>query len=378
MSKPSVGKAELALLEEVFTSGWLGEGGVTEQFEKAVAAFTDAPYVVAVNTGTSALHLALHTLGVGRGDEVIVPSMTFVSDPMAVILTGARPVFCDINPDTLNIDPERIPELITSRTKAIMPTDFSGLPCDIAAIRRIIGSNDIKIIRDASHSFGSKTNGRVVGVSSGEDITCLSFDPIKNFTCGEGGALLLKDRDLAEKLRSQKMLGIVKSTWYSFSKKKMEDRRVEQLGFRYHMSNINAAIGLAQLKKFHKFARRRQMLATRYDNLLSRNKHITLFKRNYKQIVPFMYIIRVPAQDRDNLIKFLIDHGIHAGLRYYPCHLQPFFGHKKSRRLPVTEQMAEEMLSIPLFTDLTLKQLCWIVRTINSYFNQSAKKKHND
>ncbi len=353
MSKPSVGKAELVALEAVFATGWLGEGEITEQFEKAVAAFTEAPFVVAVNTGTSALHLALHALGVGRGDQVILPSMTFVSDPMAIILSGARPVFCDINPDTLNIDPARIPELITSKTKAIMPTDFSGLPCDVQEIRRIIGNNEIKIIRDASHSFGSKINGHVVGVCSGEDITCLSFDPIKNVTCGEGGALLLKDRDLADKLRSQKMLGIVKSTWYSFSKKKMEDRRVEQMGFRYHMSNINAAIGLAQIKRFHAFARRRQMLAKRYDNLLSKNKYITLLKRNYDQIVPFMYIIRVPAQDRDNLIKYLMAHGIHAGLRYYPCHLQPFFGHKQSRRLPVTEQMADEMLSIPLFPDLT-------------------------
>jgi perosamine synthetase len=165
------------------------------------------------------------------------------------------------------------------------------------------------------------------------------------------------------------MLGIVKSTWYSFSKKKMEDRRVEQMGFRYHMSNVNAAIGLAQLKKFKKFVAKRHLLAKRYDELLGKNKHITLFKRDYNQIVPFMYIIRVNATDRDPLIKYLIEKGIHAGLRYYPCHLQPFFGHRQSRRLPVTEQVAEEMLSIPLFTDLTLKQAQRIATTINAYFN---------
>jgi perosamine synthetase len=369
MSKPSVGKDELKMIEGVFASGWLGEGGTTEQFEREIAAFTGAPHVVAVNTGTSALHLALHVLGIGRGDEVILPSMTFVSDPMAVMLSGARPVFCDIEWETLNIDPDRVAELITPKTKAILPTDFSGLPSNVRAIRKVIREKDIKIIRDASHSFGSMIDDKVIGVSAGEDITCLSFDPIKNLTCGEGGALLLKDSSLGEKLRSQKMLGIVKSTWYSFSKKKMEDRRVEQMGFRYHLSNVNAAIGLAQLKKFNKFVLKRQLLAKRYDELLAKNKHITLFKRDYNQIVPFMYIIRVQANERDPLMKYLIEKGIHAGLRYYPCHLQPFFGHRRSRELPVTEQVAEEMLSIPLFTDLTLKQLREIVAAINSYFD---------
>jgi perosamine synthetase len=287
---------------------------------------------------------------------------------MAVILSGAKPVFCDIEQETLNIDPAQIAALITPKTRAIMPTDFSGLPSDVRALRSAIGKKDIKIVRDASHSFGSKIDGKALGVSAGEDITCLSFDPIKNLTCGEGGALLFRDCNLAEQLRSQKMLGIVKSTWYSFSKKKMEDRRVEQMGFRYHLSNINAAIGLAQLKKFKAFAVKRQLLAKRYDELLAKNKYITLFKRDYNSMVPFMYIIRVPAEDRDKLIKHLIENGIHAGLRYYPCHLQPFFGHKKSRRLPVTEQVAEEMLSIPLFTDLTMKQVQWIVATIHSYF----------
>jgi perosamine synthetase len=368
MSKPSVGKAELKLIAEVFASGWLGEGNVTETFGKGIADFTGAQHVVAVNTGTSALHLALHALGVGKGDEVILPSMTFVSDPMVVILSGAKPVFCDMESETLNINPNKIGELITPRTKVVMPTDFAGLPCDVMAIRKVIGKRDIKIIRDASHSFGSKVNGRVVGISSGEDITCFSFDPIKNLTCGEGGALLLRDGSLAEKIRSQKMLGIIRSTWYSLSKKKVEDRRVVQIGFRYHMSNINAAIGLGQLKRFKTFAQKRQLLAKRYDELLAKNKNITLLKRDYNEIVPFMYIIRIPAEDRDNLIKYLLDKGIHAGLRYYPCHLQPFFEHK-GYRLPVTEQIAEEMLSIPLFNDLTMKQLRWVVATINSYFD---------
>ncbi len=366
MAKPSAGKDELKLLTEVFSSGWLGEGHLTEKFEKRIAAYTGAAHVVAVNTGTSALHLALRAFGVGRGDEVILPSMTFVSDPQAVIMCGAKPVFCDMNEETLNADPKHITKLCTTRTRAVMPTDFAGLPCNVRAIRKAVGKKPIKIIRDASHSFGSKINGNIVGVSAGEDATCFSFDPIKNLTCGEGGAILLRDGKLADMLRSKKMLGIVRSSWFSFSRKKVEDRRVVQEGFRYHMSNINAAIGLVQLKKFKAMARRRQALAQRYDELLENNRNVSIFRRDYENIVPFMYIIRVSPDDRDELISHLVNAGIHAGLRYFPCHLQPFF--KAKTRLPVTERLAQEMISIPLFSGLTVREVRRIVSLINAYY----------
>ena len=372
MSKPSVGKAELALVEDVFRSAWLGEGQVTEAFEKSIAAFTGARHVVAVNTGTSALHLALHALGVGRGDEVILPSMTFASDPMAVMLCGAKPVFCDIRADTLNLDPRQIPPLLTTRTRVIMPTDFAGLPSDVKAIRRAVGNRDIKIVRDASHSFGSKVNGRRVGVSAGEDITCFSFDPIKNPTCGEGGAILLKDASLLETVRSRKNLGVVRSTWQSLSKKKVEDRRVVQEGFRYHLSNINAAIGLAQMRRFPGLLRKRQQRAELYDRLLSSNRNVSVAKRDYRTIAPFMYVIRVSAQVRNELVDFLAKSGIHAGLRYYPCHLQPFFG-RRPPHLPVTERLAEEMLSIPLYSDITVRQVRRVVARIDAFFEAKGR-----
>jgi perosamine synthetase len=367
MSKPSIGNAELKLVAKVFESGWLGEGNYTELFEQEIARFTGAKHVVAVNTGTSALHLALHAFGIGQGDEVILPSFTFVSDAQAVIMCRAKPVFCEIDEETLNADPSKIKPLITKRTKAIMPTDFAGLPCDMLAIRRLVGSWNIKLIRDASHSFASMDDGKVVGLSSGEDATCFSFDPIKNITCGEGGAILIKDSSIAEKLTSQKMLGIVRSTWHSFSQKKSEDRRAVQEGFRYHMSNINAAIGLAQLARLKTIIRKKQNLAKLYDALFAKNAKIKFFKRDYDKIVPFMYVIRVAAQDRNKLITHLVQNGIHAGLRYLPCHLHPFFSKTKTR-LPVTEQITQEILSIPLHCELTVKQVKKIVSVINSYY----------
>jgi perosamine synthetase len=371
MSRPAVAEEELKLVAEVFRSGWLGEGQMTEAFESSLAGFTGARHVVAVNTGTSALHLALLALGVGRGDEVILPSMTFVSDPMAVMFCGAKPVFCDIRADTLNMDPRQIPPLLTKRTRAIMPTDFAGLPSDVKAIRKAVGTRDIRIVRDASHSFGALVNGKPVGVSSGEDITCFSFDPIKNLTCGEGGALLLKDGSLLETVRSRKILGMARSTWQSLSKKKVEDRRVVREGFRYHLSNINAAIGLAQMRRFPGFLRKRRQWARLYDRLLSSNRNVSTFKRDYRKVAPFMYIIRVSAQVRNELIAFLGENGIHAGLRYYPCHLQPFFS-RRPPRLPVTEQMAEEMLSIPLYSELTAGQVRRVVSRINAFFHEKS------
>ena len=163
MSRPSLTRAEHQAVGEVFESHWLGEGAQTAEFERTLADYTGSPCVVAVNTGTSALQLALNVLGVGPGDEVILPSFTFASDPMAVRLCGATPVFADIDPETLNLDSGWIEPLVTPKTRAVMPTDYAGLPSDVQAIRRALGGRDVKIVRDAAHSFGSYISGRPVG-----------------------------------------------------------------------------------------------------------------------------------------------------------------------------------------------------------------------
>jgi perosamine synthetase len=368
MARPFVGERELERVREVFQSGWLGEGHVTAEFERAISSFTGSEYVVAVNTGTSALHLALHALGVGPGAEVVLPSMTFASDPQAVAMCGANPVFCDIDLHTLNADPKSIKDKITSRTRAIMPTDFAGLPCDVGAIRRVIGNSDIRIIRDASHSFGSRLDGKVLGAHNDEDATCFSFDPIKNLTCGEGGAILVKSKGIADALRSQKVLGIDRDSGPVGLGQKKVHGHVIQRGFRYHMSNINAAIGLAQLEQFSGFCARRQELAMRYDQLLKDHQHICLFDRDYEAIVPFMYVIRVDAKFRDLLAQFLADKGVHADLRYFPAHLQGFW-QQTHIKLPVTEMVAAEMLSLPMYHGMTISQVEFVVDMIETFFS---------
>ena len=370
MSRPSVGEAELAAVRRVFESGWLGEGPVTAELERRLAEVTGAPHAVAVNTGTSALHLALLVLGIGPGDEVIVPSLTFIADPMAVRLCGATPVFAEVEPASLNLDPRALPALLTHRTRAVLPTDYAGLPCDVRAMRRAVRGRRIRIVRDASHSFGSLLDGRMVGVWAGEDLTCLSFDPIKNVTCGEGGAILTRSASLARRLRALKRLGQRDSGWSRFARGRAQAGRVATTGFRYHLSDINAAIGLAQLDRVETLVDARRQRAKRYDARLAAVPGATLLRRDYDRIVPFMYVLRVPAGERDGLVAFLGEHGVHAGLRYAPCHLQPMF-RRRGESLPITEQLTREMLSLPLYPDLPEDAVDRIAELVRSYLGRS-------
>ncbi len=201
VSRPSIGEEELKAVGKVFRTGWLGLGSVTKEFEDGVAKFLshqEKNYVVAVNTGTTALHLALDAIGIKTGDEVVLPSLTFVATAQTVLACGATCVFCDIEEDTLNMDIEDLKRKITHKTRAIIPVHYRGLPCNMDAILDIALSKKIRIVEDAAHAFGSYYKGKRIG--SFGDITCFSFDPIKNITCGEGGAVVTRDKDLFEKM----------------------------------------------------------------------------------------------------------------------------------------------------------------------------------
>ena len=360
LSRPSLTQKELTAVGQVFDSGWLGEGAWTASFEHAVAEYVGAPHVVAVNTGTSALHLALEALGVGPGDEVIVPTFTFVSDPVAVRMCGATPVFADISPETLSLDPEDTARRITERTRVIMPTDYAGRPADVPSLRRIIGNREIRIVRDAAHSFGSLINGRPVGLSQGEDATCFSFDPIKNLTCGEGGAVAVAHGSLARELRERRNLGFRPGVRARSAGSAVAMRGVVSDGFRYHMSNINAAIGLAQFGRLDDLLNGRRQVARWYDELLRGCSEVRRFSRDYTQIVPFIYPVLVDPTVRDELIARFGQEGIHADLRYSLCHQEPLFGPGQPS-LPHAEAVADSLLCLPIYTGLQYEQVCDVV-----------------
>lgn len=367
MSRPSLGQLELQAVEAVFKSGWLGEGRITEDFEAAVKAYTGAPHVVAVNTGTSALHLTLASRGIGPGDEVILPAFTFAGDAMAVSLCGAKPVFADIDAQTLNLDPASVKTLVSSNTRAVMPTDYAGLPADMHGLREAVGRDDVIFVRDASHSFGSLSKGAPVGISDGEDATCFSFDPIKTLTCGEGGAILVNDSDWAEQLSVQRRLGFERSAWTGIHGKMVDDRRVTRVGYRYHMSNLNAAIGLAQFNRLASLVEGRRHVAHRYDEAFSGSRTVRCFQRDYDSLAPFIYPVLVDASVRDSLISELSDYGIHAGLRYLPCHMHPHFTSCRALDLAVTMRIAYELVCLPIYPDMTNNDIDEVVDRVTSF-----------
>jgi len=366
VSRPSIGKDELIEVEKVFETGWLGLGSVVQDFEDEIKKFLGAEYVVAVNTGTSALHLALASVGVKRGDEIILPSLTFVATAQAVTMLGAKPVFCDVREEDLNIDPEDIKKKITSKTKAIIPVHYRGQPCDMDAINEIAKDYGLRVIEDAAHAFGSSYNGKKIG--SFGDIVCFSFDPIKNITCGEGGAIVIRDERLYKKLITKRMLSMERDAWSRYKEKRSITYDVVEQGYRYHMSNINAAIGLVQIKKFDNLNQRKIEVAKRYDEAFNDIDEIKLIKTDYESIGLFTYIVRV-KEGRDELIEFLKNKDIGSGIHYTPVHFFSYYS-KFSSPLPVTEKASKEIITLPCFPDITDEEVESVITAVREFFER--------
>lgn len=366
ISRPSIGDDELDEIKRVFETGWLGLGSTVFEFESKIREYLSAKHVVAVNSGTTALHIALDAFGIGEGDEVIVPSLTFCASIQVITALKATPVFCEVKQETLNIDIEDARKRITKNTKAIMPVHYCGNACDMDTLLEIGKEHKILIIEDAAHAFGSTFKGKKIG--SFGDATCFSFDPIKNITCGEGGAVVTSDDNVAEILRKKRILGIDKDAWHRYEGERSWFYEVTTQGYRYHMSNINAAIGLAQLKKFNMLAEKRKSIAKNYNEKLADIEGIELIRWDLSETVPFMYIIHVLHGKRDELMNFLNAKGILTGVHYIANHIQPLFA-KYANPLPVTEKIWEGILTLPLYPDMTDDDIDFVVNSIRDFFH---------
>lgn len=349
IARPTIGDEELEGIKKVFATHWLGMGSFVYEFEKAIQSYIGVKYAIAVNTGTTAIHLALASLGIGKGDEVIVPSLTFAGTIQPIINLGARPIFCEVEPDTLNLDLSDAEKRITRKTRAIIIVHYGGTACDMDRVLKIGKKHNIKVVEDAAHAFGSSYKKRKIG--SFDSLACFSFDPIKNLTCGEGGCVTTNSARLAETLRRKRLLGISKDTWMRYKNKRSWFYEVVTEGYRYHMSNINAAIGLAQFKKLDGIIERKRDIVEKYDDLLKDVKGVILLKREYQNLSPFNYTIRLKSR-RDRFIKYMEERGMSVGIQYIPNHIQPFFK-KFAKRLPVTEKIWKEIASLPLYYDMT-------------------------
>lgn len=355
---------ELALVKEAFDYGYFGHAQKVEQFEREVARIcnVEEDMVVAVNSGTNALFLALVAAGIGKGDEVIVPSLTFVASFQAISLTGATAVACDVYEDTLLCDIEDIRKKITPNTKAIMPVHYCGNICDMDALLALGKEYGIHIIEDAAHCFGGQYKGQAVGSYS--DIACFSFDSIKVISCGEGGAVVSHNKELIANIKLTRMLSMNKSEHPMSPNGVKMDYEVALQGYRCHMSNINAAIGLAQIEKLERFIDRRRQMCAMYLEGLKDNTLIEFMNVKYDEIVPFMFIVRVKNGMRDKLKAYLWENDIETAIKYVPSHLFKLY---RQDNCPVTEQAFEEILELPLHCRLSDEDVETVIKTVNAF-----------
>jgi len=365
LSKSVLGKEEISAISRVILKdGYLGMGKDVQKFELALAKFlgikNENKKVICVNTGTSALHLAV--AGVTKlDDEVLVQSLTYVASFQAISAAGAVPVACEINPETMTIDLVDAEKKITSKTKAIMPVHYAGNPGNLDKIYEFAKKHNLRVIEDAAHAFGATYNGKLIG--SFGDIVCFSFDPIKNITSGEGGAIVTSDKKVIQYVQDARLLGVYKDTERRYKGQRSWKPDVFFQGYRYHMGNISAAIGQVQLKKFPKFKKIRQYLAKEYSTFLKDVNGIEIIKNNYDNIVPHIFVIKVLGGKRDELRKYLEDNGVECGIHYYPNHFLSFYK-KLDVQLPETEKIYSQILTLPLHPGLTQKQQNIIINLI--------------
>jgi len=354
-----------ALRRVILEDGYLGMGQEVCHFEKELGGFLkNKVQVTCVNSGTAALHLAVMSV-IGPGDEVLLPSFTFVASFQAITAAGGQPVACDIDPDTLTIDLNDAAGRLTKKTRAIMPVHYSGGVGDLKAVYAFARKHKLRVIEDAAHAFGTTYQGKRVG--SFGDIVCFSFDGIKNITCGEGGAVVTKDKKVVEFVKDARLLGVRKDTEKRFKGQRSWEFEVLHQGYRYHMSNLLAAIGRVQLKKFLRFAPVRQTLAKEYQKKLARISGLEFVERDYNTVVPHIFPLLVKNGRRDALRIFLQEKGIETGIHYYPNHWLKFFS-KKNVHLPATERIYSEILSLPLHPGISHVDQRRVIAAIGEFF----------
>jgi len=358
LSKSCLSQREKTAVMNTLDIGYLGMGTMVNLFEKNLTKFFSRQ-TVCVSNGSSALHLALQAIDLGPGDEVLIQSLTYVACFQAIKATGATPIACDILPNTLTIDIGDARQRLTSRTKAIMPVHYSGGVGNLDDVYKFAKQNNLRVIEDAAHAFGTEYKGKKVG--SFGDIACFSFDGIKNITAGEGGCISTADTEVLNKIKDARLLGIEGDTEKRFASKRSWNFSVTNQGWRYHMSDIMAAIGIEQLKRFDYLINKRKKLCFSYQKYLSSNNLIQMLSLDYNQISPHIFVIKLPSfVNRDNLKKILLDKGIQTGIHYFPNHRLDYFSMNGIQSLDATDAIYPRLITLPLHPDLTLKNIRYI------------------
>ena len=374
ITRPSLGDEEVAAAAEVIRSGWLTQGERVAQFESAVAQYVGAKHAVAVSNCTTALHLALVAAGIGPGDEVICPSFSFIATANAILHSGARPIFVDIEPRTYNMNPELVEAAITPRTKAVMPVDQIGLAADINAIGEIAKRHGLKVIEDAAPALGSMVGSRHVGSLS--NFTCFSFHPRKSITTGEGGVITTEDDDAASLLRRLRSHAASTSDLQRHKSGTTQFEEYRELGYNYRMTDIQAAIGVVQMRKLDASIAERRRHAACYAEQLEGCEWLDVPYEPTDRLHTYQsYCVRLrSAQQREAIMVDLAGRGIATRRGVMAIHLEPYYRPLvPDVRLPVTEQCTAETLLLPLFPGLTDNERSYVAESLLSAGSMSLE-----
>ena len=361
LSAPDIAEADIQAVSAVLRTSRLSLGPRLEEFEHALAGYVGVREAVAVSSGTCALHLSLLALGIGEGDEVVVPSFAFVAVANAVRYVGAIPVFADIQPDSLNLDPRSIESAITTRTRAVIVVHTFGVPADMAAIRELARRHNLPVVEDACEALGAEIDGRRVGSLGVTGI--FGFYPNKQITAGEGGAVVSNNPELAKRVRSLRNQGREGTEWLQHM----------EVGYNYRISEINCALGLSQLRRIDSILRARENVAIAYDGYLGNNSHLSVppAQLHRCKISWFVYVLRLgehySVMQRDALIEAMASRGIECGRYFAPIHLQPAYSKVPPRcmDLRVTESIAPRTLALPFFNHITAEQIEEVCGTLD-------------
>jgi dTDP-4-amino-4,6-dideoxygalactose transaminase len=369
ITRPLFGEDEERALVSVLRSGWIVQGPKVAEFERLVASYVGAQEAIATSSCTTALHLALVLGGIGRGDEVIVPSFSFIATANAVCYTGATPVFVDIDPQTYNLDPERVGAAITPRTKAIMPVHQIGLAADMDRLNAVAHHRGLAVIEDAAPALGATYKGKRVGGLG--NVTCLSFHPRKVITAGEGGMILTDDPAFADRARILRTHGMSLSDLQRHQATSVTIEAYHDLGYNYRLSDLHAAVGIAQMNKLEVMLKRRQAIAARYDRALAELDCLQLPFSSADQPHSYQsYLIQVrphAPKTREQVMQQMFEAGIATRRGVMAIHLEPYYRQRFPQvTLPITEAAAQSTLLLPIYTTMTDREQDYVIDHLRS------------
>ncbi len=358
-SRPSISEDDIAAVDAVLRSGWITTGPKCAEFENRFGEYVDSKGAVALASATGGMHLLIEALGIGSGDEVITPAMTWVSTVNMAVLSGARPVFVDVDRDTLMVSADAIEAALTSRTRLIVPVHFAGAAADMAPIRRLAAQHGVSLAEDAAHALGTEYRGERIGCRG---TTIFSFHPIKNITTGEGGMLCSDDPALLDRIRRLKFHGLGADAFERETQGRSPQAQVQEPGFKYNLTDIGAVLGLGQLARVDVFNRRREELALTYRERLSGiDEILPLDDPTYPMVHSWhLFVVRLDVEragiSRNEFMERLKERNIGTGIHFLAVHLQRYYRESMGTRrgmLPNTEWNSDRICSLPLFPDMT-------------------------